>query len=229
MVKHVDVAIAGGGIVGASIAWALAGRGIKSIALFERSTIASGASGRTGALLRRHYSNEPEARLAHLGYTIYRDWPSVVGGDCGHVPEGLVVTVDCSPDHVENIPRLHKNVALQNALGIDSRVITGDDLLKMQPFLNTADIPVASYEPSSGYVDSIAATRSMAYAAQTLGVEIQEGVNVTGIATTSGRVSGISTSEGNVSADVVVCANGPWVAELLQPAGISIPISALRV
>ena len=62
-----EIAVIGGGIVGGSIAWQLASRGAGNVTVYEKSVIAAGASGRTGALLRRHYTNEAEARLAQLG------------------------------------------------------------------------------------------------------------------------------------------------------------------
>ncbi|MGD9714578.1 MAG: NAD(P)/FAD-dependent oxidoreductase [Thermomicrobiales bacterium] len=227
--RHVDIAVVGGGIVGSSIAWALARRGAGSVALFERSVVASGSSGRTGALLRRHYSNEPEARLALLGQSIYRDWQNEVGGDCGFAPAGIVVTVDTSPGHEKNLDRLRKNIALQNSLGIDSQVITGDELQAMQPFVHVSDIPLASFEPDSGYVNAIAANRSMAIAARNLGAEIHEGVVVTDIEHSSGKTRGLRSTIGDVAADVVICATGPWTTGLLAKADLTIPISSLRV
>jgi len=227
--RRANVVIVGGGIMGTSIAWALARRGISDIVLLEKSTIAAEASGKTGALLRRHYTNEPEARLAHLGFCTYRDWPEIAGGQCGYVAEGLVVTVDCSEEHSENIARLHTNVSRLNALGIDCQVISGDELKRMQPFVETSDVPFAAYEPASGYVDSIQATRSMANAAKDLGVQVIEQATVTSIVTKSGLVEGVATSEGSIAADIIVCANGPWATRLLAPAGIVLPITALRV
>jgi sarcosine oxidase subunit beta len=227
--RRANIVIVGGGIMGVSIAWALARRGVSNIVVLERSTIASEASGKTGALLRRHYTNEPEARLAHLGFCTYRDWHDVVGGQCGYVPEGLVVTVDCSRKHALNIDRLHLNVNRLNSLGIDCRVISGDELREMQPFVETGDVPFAAFEPESGYVDSVQATRGMARAAADLGVQVNELANVESIVTGGGRAHGVTTSAGPIAADAVVCANGPWSKRLLWRHGVELPITVMRV
>lgn len=219
----------GGGIVGTSIAWHLARRGAGQVTLFERATVASGASGKTGALLRRHYSNLPEALLAHFSYQVFANWSEVVGGDCGHVPAGIVVTVDTGPGCEGNRERLHRNVALQNSLGIDSRVVSPGELKEMQPFARVDDIAAAAYEPTSGYVDAIAATRSMAAAAIRAGASMREGCRVLGIKVAGERVLGIETAEGLVGTGTVVCAGGPWSTRLLASAGVAIPIEALRV
>src|SRR5688572_19926683 len=162
--QSTDFAVIGGGIMGTSLAWQLARRGAGRVTLLERSIVAAGASGKTGALLRRHYSNRPEATLAQRGWEIYAAWPELVGGDPVHTPTGLIVTVDTSPEREANVERLHRNVARQNALGIPSRVVTREELQNLQPWANWDDVTHAAYEPDSGYVDAIAATRGMARA-----------------------------------------------------------------
>jgi sarcosine oxidase subunit beta len=215
--------------MGTSIAWQLARRGAGRVTLLERATVASGASGKTGALLRRHYTNEPEALLAHLSYQVFANWAEVVGGDCGHVPTGIVVTVDTGPGCEGNLDLLYRNVAMQNSLGIDSRVVTAAELKELQPFARVDDIAAAAYEPTSGYVDAIAATRSMAAAAMREGAAIRESCRVLGIRAAGGRVLGVETADGFVDAGTVVCAAGPWSRELLASAGVLAPIEALRV
>jgi sarcosine oxidase subunit beta len=223
------VAVVGGGIMGTSIAWHLARRGAGRVTLLERATIASGASGKTGALLRRHYTNGPEAKLAHLSYQVFANWSEIVGGDCGHVPTGVVVTVDTGPGCEGNLERLYRNVALQNALGIEARVVTAAELKELQPFVRVDNITVAAYEPTSGYVDAVAATRSMAAAAIREGVSIREGCRVVGVRVAGGRVLGVETEEGFLPTGTVVCAAGPWSKDLLASADVSVPIVALRV
>src|SRR4029079_4705116 len=85
-----DIVVIGGGIMGTSLAWQLARRrgtrvllleqsgicgGGRRGLLRERSVIAAGASGKTGALLRRHYSNRPETILAQRGWQTFAAWP----------------------------------------------------------------------------------------------------------------------------------------------------------
>ena len=224
-----NIAVIGGGIVGGSVAWQLASQGVGNVTLYEKSVIAAGASGRTGALLRRHYTNEPEARLAQLGWETYRDWGNIVGGSCGYVPWPVVVTVATKEDYASNIELMRTNIAMQNRLGINSRLISADELQQLQPHAYVGDVDVVSYEPDSGYVDSVQATTSMIEAARNAGACIREGVEVTAILQTGGCVTGISTSAGDASADIVVCAAGPWSTSILATAGIDIPVSTIRV
>ncbi|MFN8591857.1 MAG: FAD-dependent oxidoreductase [Thermomicrobiales bacterium] len=224
-----EIAIVGGGIMGASLAWHLARRGVRGVTLLEQAVIANGASGKTGALLRRHYSNRPEAILAQRGWQTFAAWPEVVGGAPVHTPSGLIVTVDTSPGHEVNIARLHRNVALQNEIGIPSRVVTRRELQELQPQAVWDDISHGAYEPDSGYVDAIAATRSMAAAARAAGATVREGVKVLGVEIQGGRVSGVRTASGIIPAGVVVVAAGPWTPRVLAGSGVVAPIETLRV
>ncbi|MCA9876347.1 MAG: FAD-binding oxidoreductase [Thermomicrobiales bacterium] len=74
MERSADIVIVGGGIMGASLAWRLAQQRAGRVLLLERDVIAAGASGRTGALLRRHYSNLPEAILAQRSWQTFANW-----------------------------------------------------------------------------------------------------------------------------------------------------------
>lgn len=215
--------------MGASTAWQLAKKRAGRVLLLERATVAAGATGKTGALLRQHYSNEPEARLAHHSLQVFKHWADIVGGNCGHVPTGLVVTVDMGPGNEANADRMRRNIEMQNRIGIDSRLITGDELACLQPFARTDDIPFAAYEPTSGYVDSIAACRLMAVAAVREGAEIRESAEVLGIEQHGDRVTGVRTADGLIETRQVVCAAGPWSTRLLATAGVEVPVTALRV
>lgn len=224
-----DVVIIGGGITGVCAARELASRGAGRVLLLERSTLAAGATGKTGALLRQHYTNEPEARLAHESFRVFTNWHDLVGGDCGHVPHGLVVTVDMGPGNEANAEFMRRNVELQNRVGIDSRVVTAAELKDLQPFAFVDDLIIAAYEPHTGYVDAVASCRSMAAAAIRAGVEIRDGCAVLGIETNENRVTAVRTADGLISTRTVLVAAGPWSPKILATAGVALPVSTLRV
>ena len=229
MTERADVVIIGGGIMGTSLAYALTKLGLRDVTLVERGTLAAGASGRTGALLRQHYTNVPEATLAHLSKLTYANWRDHVGGDCGFVNTGSIVTVTTSGEDEVNIERMHRNIAMQNRVGIQSEVITAEQLRELQPFTRADDIAVAAYERDSGYVDAVAATRTMAEAAIRGGATILEQRTVTAIRVQGNRVVGVETNDGPIDAGTVVCAAGAWSVPVLQAVGVDVPIEAQRV
>jgi len=229
MAERVEVVIIGGGIMGASLAFALTRLGVRDVLVVERGTLAAGASGKTGALLRQHYTNVPEATLAHLSLQTFRNWADVVGGDCGFAETGSIVTVATNGPDAVNIERMRRVIAMQNQIGIKSEVVTADQIFELQPFTNVDDIAVAAYERESGYVDSLAATRGMAEAAIRGGARFAEGRTVTGILSDGSRVLGVETDSGRIDAGTVVAAAGAWSVPLLAGIGVEVPVEAQRV
>jgi sarcosine oxidase subunit beta len=217
--ESADVVIVGAGAMGCSIAFHLARAGVRSIAVVDKGGICSGMTYRSGALVRLHYTNEHEARIALCAYRYFHEWSDIVGGDCGFVQTGFLMVV--GPDDVE---RLHANVAMLKALGVETEAVTPEDVREAQPFARVDDLGGAAYEPYSGYADPHKTTLALAEAAKKLGVQFHTGRAVHRIRTEHGRVNGIDTDRGPLDAGTVVVAAGPWAPGLLRTAGIEFPI-----
>ena len=109
--RSAAVVVIGGGVNGLSTAFQLAKRGVRDVVVLERRHLGSGATGKSGALVRCHYANVPEARLTHESLHIFRNWDEEVGaGSPGFIPTGFVQVV--APEHED---RLRQNVADQQA------------------------------------------------------------------------------------------------------------------
>jgi sarcosine oxidase subunit beta len=227
--RNADVVVIGGGIMGTSIAWQLASRGAGKVVLLERSIIAAGSSGRTGALLRQHYSNIPEAMLASRSLQIFRNWAETVGGECGFDPTGLIVTVPTRPGFEANIERVQQTVRQLNGLGVAIEIVDRHQLRELDPAAQFDDISHGTFESESGYVDAIAATSSMAVAAEKAGAIICPGIEVLAIESSSSVVTGVITNLGHIETRLVILAAGAWSAPIAETVGVDLPIEALRV
>lgn len=214
-----DVVVVGAGAMGCSIAFHLARAGVRSVAVLDKGGICSGMTFRSGALVRLHYTNEPEARVALCAYRYFHEWRDLVGGDCGFVQTGFLMLV--GPEDVE---RLHANVAMLRALGVNTEVLTPDDVRDAQPFARVDDLGAAAYEPLSGYADPQKTTFALADAARRLGAVFHTQRAVRSIRTHRGRVVGVETDKGPIDAGAVVVAAGPWAAGLLRTAGVAFAI-----
>jgi len=222
--RSADVVVIGGGVVGLSTAFQLAKRGARDVIVLERKHLGAGASGKSGALVRCHYANIPEARLTHESLNIFRNWDEEVGvGSPGFSPVGFIQVV--APEHVH---RLKQNVADQKSIGIDTRVIDRDELHEIEPFIATHDLTHAAYEPGSGYADPNGTLQGFAGAARNLAVRIFEETPVTGIQTASGRVTTVETISGSIATDTVVVAAGSWADRLLTPLGVDFNLEPVR-
>src|SRR4051812_40575545 len=171
--ERAEVVIIGAGVMGASLAFHLTRLGVRDILILEKKHIAAGASGKTGALLRQHYSNLPEMTLVHRSVQVFRHWNEIVGGDCGYDASGLIATVYQTGPDDPNVARMYANVANQQRVGIKTEVVTAEQLRELQPFDRVEDLVCAAYESESGAVDAVATVRSLIAAAADYGARLR--------------------------------------------------------
>jgi glycine/D-amino acid oxidase-like deaminating enzyme len=220
--KSADVVVVGGGINGTSIAFHLAKRGV-GVTLVEKDFIAAGPSGRSSGIIRQHYSNAATARMALHSLRVWQNFDEVVGGDAGFKQTGFLVCV--REEHLEG---LRANIAFQQSIGINTRLVWADELKELEPHISTMDIVAAAHEPESGYADPASAANGFANAAKRLGATISVGTKVVSIQTAEGRVTGVITDKGKIAAGNVVIAAGPWSTRLSRTVGIDLPIISSR-
>jgi sarcosine oxidase, subunit beta len=196
-----------------------------SVTLLERASLAAGASGKSGALVRMHYTDRYDAALAWQSMPYFKHWGDVVGpGDPIYQETGMVRIV---PERFTD--RLRANIAMLKEIGINTDLISADDLAAIDPGCYTGDFAVAAWEPESGYADPVATTYGFAQAARELGARIHEGVEATAIETDGERVTGVTTPLGTIATGAVVVAAGAWANALLGPLGLDYGLRANRV
>lgn len=211
-----NVVIIGAGVNGLSTAFQLAKRGVKDIVVLERQTVGAGASGKTGALVRCHYANVPEADLTRRSIDIFNNWDEEVGaGSCGFDPVGFLHVAPA-----DRLEALRANVASHQAVGVDTRLVGWQETQEIEPLLNVEDIEYAAYEPGSGYADPNATMYGFLEAAKRLGVKLFEHTPVTRVLTTNGKVTGVETPRGTIATEKVLVAAGSWANGLLKPMGL---------
>jgi sarcosine oxidase, subunit beta len=213
--SRAEVVIVGGGCMGASIAFHLTARGVRDVVLLERGTLAGGPTGRSTAILRRHYSQPLLVRMAEHGLRTYSQFEDVVGSASGFVRTGLLVSVD---------PRdrgaLVHNVKVARAEGVHMELL--DDVEEVEPRIVAGGLDYC-LEPEAGFCDPFLGTAGFAAAAAREGATIAEGTTVGAV--TSGEVT---TSAGTISAGAVVVAAGPWSPALVAELGYELPIRSAR-
>jgi len=225
MTETADILIIGGGVMGASIAHSLARQGGSGnrVVLLERQALCSGTTGRSGAIVRQHYSNDFTIRLARDSLRIFQHFDDLVGGDCGFLTTGLLV-MSGEP----GADALRANVGLQQEQGVNTRLITAAEINEVAPGYNSEGVTLACYEPDTGVADPMATTHCFAKRARDLGATILEGTVVTQILTQYGRVVGVRTMQGDIQAPVVVLAANVWSVPLASALGIALPITPTR-
>ena len=219
MTQTTNAIVIGAGVMGASIAFHLAERGLKP-AILERKVTASGATGHSSGLVRMHYDLAAESKLTFQSYQIYfNNWKERVGGECGFQQTGFIQI-----NSREEEAQLRGNVANQQKIGINTSVITAKEVKELFPDLATDHFDYAAYEPDSGYADATLTTNSFIEAAKRLGATLIQNCEVTAIRTMGGKVIGVSTNQGDFDAPIIVNAAGAWAKHVAGLADLQVPI-----
>jgi sarcosine oxidase subunit beta len=219
IVRTADIVVVGAGVMGASLAFHLAERNACRVVLLDKDHVGRGASGRSSALIRMHYTFPAEVQLAVKSLEIFLRWKEIVGEPSDFRKVGFVRIVP--PSESENLKR---NVEMQKSLGANTRVVSRQELKDIEPDWFVDDIDVAAYEPDSGYGDGTNVAAGFLSRACELGVTYLPKTRAQKILVSASQVFGVATSRGEIHAPSVVLATGNWTKELTDPLGIDVPI-----
>ncbi len=222
--RSADVVVIGGGVNGTSVAMHLARMGAGKVLLVEKGHLAGGATGRSGAMVREHYLHPTLVKMAMEASDIFHNFGDAVGGDARFTETGRLLLFG---ENDEEAARA--NVEMNRDLGVEIDTLTPSEILQEVPQVSLDGVVLGVYEPNSGYADPMATTYAYAEQAKERGAEILTNCAVTGIMVKGGRVVGVETQDGEIEADAVVAAAGPWVNKLAAPLGETLPITPVRV
>jgi glycine oxidase len=214
-VKTLDVAIAGGGLIGGSIALELALAGLR-VGVFEKGRPGEEASWAGAGILSPAPENPATIPLVPLAKASMALYPSFVarveeisGLDVGFRPVGTLQAL-FSRDAARELSTL---IALQHGLGLRAEAISATDARELEPALSD-DFEAAILRPDEASVDNRALTQAVLEAARKSGAEILSHAPVTGIWREGSRCKGLSIGGERVSAKFVVIAAGCFSADI---------------
>ena len=223
MTRTADVVLIGGGVMGVSIAHHLAQAGAGRIVLLEKRHIGAGSSGKSGAIIRQHYSTDLLVRMARQGVLTFRDFPAIAQAASGWENVGcLIIAAERDRAATEG------NVELMRRAGASADVRAGLDLNDLVPHAEFADDEVGAWEPEAGYVDPASVLHGYAESARRMGVVIETGTEVLEVGTERGAVKSVLTNGGRIEAGTVVLCAGPWARRLAARAGMELPLTVIR-
>lgn len=218
-----DVVVIGGGIMGASALYHLATLGCRDAVLVERDTLGSGSTGAAAGGIRAQFSDELNIRMAIESLDRFAAFADEVGADIGFHRSGYLFLL-----RDDEAGDFEAAVALQNSLGVATRMISPDEAATIVPQLDLAGVVAASYNPLDATADPGAAVQGYADAARRHGAAVLQGVTAERVLHEGGRVVGVATSRGTIEARCVICAAGVWSADLAATAGVDLPVHAER-
>jgi len=225
MKKTAECVIIGGGVVGCAVAYYLAKRGMTDCVVLESEYLASGATGRCGGGIRQQWSTAENTELAIESVRAFSGLEEELGADIEFLQGGYLVLAYTD----EDVEQFRKNVALEQALGLDVVTLTPREINeRVVPELNTEGVLLGTYCPSDASANPFLATQAYADAARRLGVEIELFTPARRILVEEGRVAGVETDHGVISTPRVLNAAGSHSAPLAATAGVELPITPYR-
>ncbi|MET0624563.1 MAG: FAD-dependent oxidoreductase [Pyrinomonadaceae bacterium] len=225
--RTAETVIVGGGVVGASVAYHLAARGVRDVLVLERGARpGEGSTGRATGGFRAQFGTEVNVRLSLLSREKLLRFEDETGVDPGFRQRGYLFIAT----NEDELQALVSAQSVQHACGLpEARAVTAEEVARLNPALSSEGIAGGVYCPADGFVRPLEIMRGYAEAAARLGARFEYGVAVEGFeAEARGRVGTLRTSDGEVSAGVVVNAAGAWAAEVGRLAGVEIPVTPLR-
>lgn len=220
-----DVVVIGGGIIGLSVAYYLGLKGIPEVLLLERGMMGQGSTGKCAGGIRSQFSTEINVRFSLLSKSVFQKFQESFGVD----PEFHRVGYLFLASRPEQWEQLQKNARLLEQHAVAPELLEPGQISRRWPFLETKDLLGGSHSPDDGYAGPYEVLQGFAKAARKLGVRLVEGVEVTSVEVSRGRVRGVGTSRGGfVAASWVVNASGPHAAQVASMAGLELPVKPYR-
>ncbi len=224
MATTADAVVIGGGVMGLCTALHLAEQGAQQVVLLEKRSIGAGSSGKSGAILRQHYSHETTIRMSRESLQFYAGFQERFGHDIGFRRTRRIFL--CS---ARDRASLDANVTLQKSLGVETDIVDAAQLREIEPRAVFEDEAVAAFEPEAGFVDPTRTLGAMATLCGQRGVEISQGARVTDVVVDGDRVRGVRVdNERTIESPVVINAGGPWAGLLCRRLGLDLPLKVIR-
>ena len=215
-----EVIIIGGGIAGCSTAYHLALLGKKDVLLLEQGTLTCGTTWHAAGLVGQMRPNRNMTRMSKYGIELYSTLEAETGLATGWKQCGSV-NVAKTPERMQTF---RKQAAMARSFGVDVDIISPQQAGELYPILRTDDLQGALWIPGDGKANPADLTMSLAKGARNRGVRVIENVEVTGILTENGCVTGVRTAQGDVRCETVVNCAGQWSRQLGRLAGVNVPL-----
>ncbi|MEX2047018.1 MAG: FAD-binding oxidoreductase [Chloroflexota bacterium] len=219
-----DVVIVGGGIVGASIAYHLAARGVRDVVVLERDQLGGGSTTRNAGGVRLQFSTEINVLLSLRSLPRIERFEEEMGVDPHLRQVGYLFLITAERDVVP----FEGSLAMWKRLGVPAQRLDTSGVHRLFPELRVDDLRFATFCARDGYCDPASLLSGYVARARDRGVRFREQEPAIGIARQGDRVSAVKTAAGDIACATVVNAAGAWAADVGRLAGVDLPIRPLR-
>lgn len=224
MIDHASVVVVGGGIIGSAVAFNLLKMGMKNVCVIEKSYVSSGSTGRCAGGIRQQWSSPMNVKLAMRSVKLFENFEKDVGMNIEYYQGGYLLLAYTDTE-VEDFV---KNVEMQQAQGLDVKILTQNQIKEKFPFINVEGIKLGSWCQSDGHANPQIANMAYAIAIRKMGGEFLTHTIVKGIDVQNGQITGVETDKGYVKTNTVVDAAGFESPKIGSMVGVDIPVHGER-
>ena len=226
--KHAEVVIIGGGIIGCSIAYHLTKLGIKDVTLLERRQLTCGTTWHAAGLVPQLRATRTLTELAKYTSELLKELEHETGQATGFKQNGsLGVALN-----LERFEEFKRTGAMGRAFGVESEILTTQDVLAKYPLLSDKGVVGGIWTPNDGQTNPVDTTMAFAKGAKLRGATSVEQCEVLDILLESGRAVGVRYQRENeileLKANTVVIAAGMWSHWLGRKIGLRLPLQAVE-
>ncbi|PRX37948.1 sarcosine oxidase subunit beta [Meinhardsimonia xiamenensis] len=228
--ERYDVIIVGAGGHGLATAYYL-GRnfGITNVAVLEKGWLGGGNTGRNTTIIRSNYLQDASAAIYEKARSLYETLSQELNFNLMFSPRGVMMLAQ-----TEHEVRGYRRTAEANALqGVETEFIGRERVKELCPIINIEGprYPVlgALWQPRGGTARHDAVAWGYARACSDMGMHIIQRCEVTGIRTEGGRVTGVSTTRGDIGCNKLGIVVAGHSGVLAQMAGFRLPIESVAL
>jgi len=212
--------VIGGGVVGCSVLYHLALRGMSDSALIERDALTAGSSWHAAGGFHAMNNDPRLAALQRYTIELYSKLEQESGRSIGmHM---------CGSTKLAGTPQrwqwLKSQLAWLRAQGTDALLLTPDEAAAKVPIMDPSGLQGALFDPSEGYLDPSGTTHAFAQAARAQGADVIEHNRVLSLSMLPNRMWRVETEQGVVTAQHVVNAAGLWARRVGNMVGVDHPL-----
>lgn len=228
--SEVDAVIVGGGSLGASCAYHLQQRGLRTI-LLEAHQLTAGTTWHTAGMLWRLRPSDADVEL----HTYTRDMCIQLEEETGlnSWVENGGLFIACNKERLDEYKRLW---TLGHYYGVDSRMLSPEETKELYPILNVDDIYGAMHSPTDGTIDPAGVVNQYKRAAEKLGSRFVENCPVQAVETESyavhgkpkRRVTAVQANGQRIQTRYLINCTGAWANAIAEMAQLKIPLRAMK-
>jgi sarcosine oxidase subunit beta len=219
-----DAVVVGGGISGAAATFFLARAGLQPVIVERLPALAALTTAQSMEAIRAQFVEPENVAMMRESIAFYEAFPErtgLPGYDIGLHQQGYLF-LTTKPDGPQTFCQ---RVESQQRMGLtDVELFSGDEVRRRFPYV-AGEVTAGTFRQRDGWLAAHEAAYGFARAS---GARICLNTTVTGIAVTGGRVTGVDTNRGTISAPVVVLATGPYSARVAALVGVDLPLQILR-